>query len=100
MSEVNILRFDPGIMEEPQVQTYRVPYADGQTVTDALLYISREIDGSLAFRAYCQAGLCYGCLIQIDGSARCPCRTRLKERMTLGPLKNRKVVRDLVVELD
>ena len=87
-------------MTEPTRQTYDIPYEKGFTVMDALLYIYRNIDGSLAFRTSCQCGLCFVCLIQIDGKARCPCKTFMKQQMALGPLPKKKVIRDLVVELD
>ena len=100
MSSIKILRFDPASMKEPMWQEFEIPFIKGNTVTDAILYIHREIDSTLAFRASCQVGLCYGCLIQINGNSRCPCKTYMKERMTLEPLKKKKVIRDLVVELD
>ncbi len=65
---------------------------------DALLHISRHVDRSLAFRVSCQSGLCLACLIRIDGRNQCPCRTVLGQQMVLEPLKNRKIIRDLVVE--
>ena len=99
-STITIQRFDPDSMTEPTHQTYDIPYEKGFTVMDALLYIYRNIDGSLAFRTSCQCGLCFVCLIQIDGKARCPCKTFMKQQMVLGPLPKKKVIRDLVVELD
>jgi succinate dehydrogenase/fumarate reductase-like Fe-S protein len=100
ISTIRIRRFDPESMPEPRYQMFEVPYAEGLTVMDAILYIYRQLDSSLAFRAFCQVGLCYGCLIQIDGKAKCPCKTYMRRQMTLEPLGNRKVLRDLVVELD
>ena len=100
MSTIAVQRFDPGIMQEPEIQTYRVPLEEGFTVMDALLFIHRYIDGSLAFRASCQCGLCLVCWIQIDGKTRCPCKSFMKEQMVLEPMPKKKVIKDLVVELD
>lgn len=97
---MTVKRFDPNAKSEPTSVQYEIPYEDGYTVMDALFYIYRNIDGSLAFRTSCQCGLCYVCLIQIDGKARCPCKTYMKADMILEPLPNKHIIRDLVVELD
>jgi len=100
ISTITIERFDPGRMHAPELQTYQMPFEEGLTVMDALLYIHRSLDGSLAFRASCLCGLCYVCRIRIDGKERCPCKTFMKPSMVLKPLPNQKVIRDLVVEFD
>jgi len=97
---MTIKRFDPASTSEPVFERYEIPYEKGYTVMDALFYIYRNLDGSLAFRTSCQCGLCFICLIQIDGKARCPCKTYMKADMILEPLPNKNIVRDLVVELD
>ena len=99
-STLSIWRYDPAAMAEPFFQEYSVPFRDGFTVMDGLLYIYENLDHSLAFRASCQAGLCMACLIQIDGRLGCPCKTYLRSDLRLEPLKNKKVIRDLVVEME
>ena len=99
-SIISVKRHDPASGSEPKYKQYEIPYAEGSTVMDALFYIYRNIDGTLAFRASCQCGLCFICLIQIDGKACCPCKTYMKENMTLEPLPNKKIIRDLVIDLD
>jgi len=100
MSAVTIFRFDPQTMAEPVYRTYAVPFDEGLTVMDALLHIYRNIDATLAFRSSCQCGLCLACLIRIDGTPRCPCKTFMKDKMLLEPLSSKKLVRDLVVQRD
>jgi succinate dehydrogenase/fumarate reductase-like Fe-S protein len=100
LCSIAVYRFDPATMEAPEIQEYRVPFETGFTVMDALLYIHRYIDGSLAFRTSCQCGLCLVCWIQIDGKTGCPCKCFMKEQMVLGPMPKKKVIKDLVVELD
>ncbi len=97
-SKLMILRFDPVNRKVAGFQEYQVPFRTGYTVMDGLLYIYQHIDSTLAFRASCQSGLCLACLVMIDGRNGCPCRTLLREEMKLEPLKNKPVVRDLVVE--
>ncbi len=99
-SRMSIQRSDPSRNIPPTYQTYEVPLAQGYTVMDALLYIHCNMDGSLAFRRSCQCGLCLVCLIQIDGKTRCPCKTYLHEKMVLAPVPRRKIIKDLVVDMD
>jgi succinate dehydrogenase / fumarate reductase iron-sulfur subunit len=99
-SLITIARFDPISMTEPILQEFRVPYNKGHTVIDALTYIYQNIDSSLAFRSSCQAGLCFSCIILIDGKAKCACKAFMKKKMRLEPLIHKKIIRDLVVELD
>jgi succinate dehydrogenase/fumarate reductase iron-sulfur protein len=100
MSSIKIMRFDPASGKEQMLQKFQVPYVKGLTVMDGLIHIYQNLDSSLAFRSSCQSGLCFLCLIQIDGKPKCPCKTFLTEEMMLEPLKNREIIRDLVVELD
>jgi len=100
MSIIIIMRLDPSTMTDPNPQEFQVPYDVGHTVLDGLNYIYRVLDNSLAFRSSCQSGLCLVCLIQIDGVAKYPCKTLMKGQIKLEPLKNKKVIRDLVVEID
>ncbi len=97
-SVLRILRFDPAKGKSAAFQEYTVPFRSGYTVMDGLLHIYRNLDSSLAFRASCISGLCLACLVRIDGRNGCPCKTLLKEEMNLEPLKDKKVIRDLVVE--
>ena len=99
-STLSILRYNPAPTAEPFFQKYLVPFRDGYTVMDALLYIYEKLDHSLAFRASCQAGLCMACLMQTDGRMGCPCKTYLRSELKLEPLKDKKVIRDLVVEME
>ncbi len=97
-SILRILRFDPSNGRKPEFQEYTVPFRTGHTVMDGLVHIYQHMDSSLAFRASCQCGLCLACLVRIDGRNQCPCRTLLGGQMKLEPLKNKRVIRDLVVE--
>jgi len=99
-SSLIIQRFQPEIMKVPMLQEYQVPLGPGFTVLDGLNYIYENLDSSLAFRASCLAGLCMVCLIQINGRIQCPCKTLMAKEMKLGPLPNKKVIRDLVVDWD
>ena len=82
-------------------ERYEVPFEPGQTVLDALRWIRVHHDASLAIRFSCiNANACKQCMIQVDGKTVYACTTRLVEReMTLEPLPNKTLVKDLVTEI-
>ena len=73
------------------------------TVLDALFLIQREQDPSLAFRCSCRVGMCGTCAMSVDGVPRLACRTRVEllrsGAVTVEPLPNLPVIKDLVVSL-
>ena len=80
---------------------FAVPFADGATVLDALIWVRTHQDPSLAIRYSCiNANVCKECLVAIDGVVDYACTTRLREDrvMTLDPLPGKPVLRDLVTE--
>jgi succinate dehydrogenase/fumarate reductase-like Fe-S protein len=87
--------------EPPRSDEFVVPFADGATVLDALLWIRAQRDPSLAIRYSCiNANVCKECAIAIDGVVGYACTTRLRAGrvMTLAPLPDKPVLRDLVSE--
>ena len=75
----------------------------GPMVVDALDYIKRHIDPTLAYRRACCEGVCGSCAINVDGKNVLACTTRLPangKTVTLRPLPHFRVVRDLVVDMD
>ena len=96
------LRIRRGTAEqEPQYQDFAVPFEDGATVLDALLWIRGHADPSLAIRYSCiNANVCKECTIAIDGTVAYACTTRLQAGrvMTLDPLPGKRRLRDLVTD--
>jgi succinate dehydrogenase/fumarate reductase-like Fe-S protein len=82
-------------------ETYAVPFEPGQTVLDALRWIRANRDPSLAIRFSCiNANACKECMVSLDGETVYACTARLEPReMTLAPLPNKRLVRDLVTEI-
>ena len=80
---------------------FQVPFEQGQTVLDALRWIRAQRDPSLAIRFSCiNANACKECMIRVDGKTVYACTTRLAEgEITLEPLPNKKLVKDLVTEI-
>jgi succinate dehydrogenase/fumarate reductase-like Fe-S protein len=82
-------------------ESYEVPFEQGQTVLDGLRWIRTHRDASLAIRYSCiNANACKECMIQVDGKTVYACTTRLVSgEMTLEPLPNKKLIKDLVTEI-
>ena len=82
-------------------ESYDVPFEPGQSVLDALRWIRANRDPSLAIRFSCiNANACKECMIELDGETVYACTARLEPRqMTLAPLSNKRLVRDLVTEI-
>ena len=80
---------------------HEVPFEPGQSVLDALRWIRANRDPSLAIRFSCiNANACKECMIELDGKTVYACTARLEPReMTLAPLSNKPLIRDLVTEI-
>ncbi|AGK62172.1 succinate dehydrogenase subunit B [Archaeoglobus sulfaticallidus PM70-1] len=96
-----IKRFDG---EKSSWAEYVVPAEKGMTVLEGLYYIKENYDGSLAFRASCRMGICGSCAMKIDGTPKLACETQIlslgKSKITIEPLDNFKVIKDLVADFD
>ena len=82
-------------------ETYEVPFESGQSLLDGLRWIRANRDPSLAIRFSCiNANACKECMMELDGETVYACTARLEPReMTVKPLYNKKLVRDLVTEI-
>jgi len=87
--------------ESGRFDTYEVPFEPGQSVLDGLRWLRIHKDPTLAMRFSCiNANACKECMIQLDGETVYACTARLAPRqMTLIPLPNKKLIRDLVTEI-
>ncbi|MBI5598636.1 MAG: succinate dehydrogenase/fumarate reductase iron-sulfur subunit [Deltaproteobacteria bacterium] len=100
-----IRRFDPLHQAEPYWQAYSVEVKEGMTVLEALLKISEDDDPTLSFRRSCRSAICGSCAMTINGFPRLACSTqvlpqyRKKGEMTVEPLSNHQVIKDLAVDM-
>ena len=63
---ITILR---GVLEEETYEeTFDVPYREGMSVLDAVVWIRTNVDSSIAFRYSCvNANACKECMVAVDG---------------------------------
>ena len=87
--------------EESHLETYDVPYREGMSVLDAVVWIRTHVDSSVAFRYSCvNANACKECMVAVNGKTEYACTARLStDRMTIGPLTNKTLIRDLVTDI-
>ena len=102
MSETATLKIWRGLDKaDGHWESHAVPFEHGQSVLDGLRWIRRHCDPTLAVRYSCiNANACKECMIELDGKTVYACTARLQpHEMTLAPLSNKKLVRDLVTEI-
>ena len=86
-------------------QPFEVPRHASQTVLDVVTYIQRALDPTLAYRFSCRVGMCGSCAMTVNGTAMWTCRTHVdkatqdKDEITIAPLRNLPVIRDLVTDM-
>ncbi len=99
---VSVFRFDPTKDQRPYYQAYTVPVKQQLTLQRLLEYIYAKIDNTLAFRkGKCYQGVCGRCLVKLNGKPVRACSTLLQagQKVQVDPLKEDKVLKDLVTEL-
>jgi len=96
---VKVFRFDPSVDDEPRYELYDVPYEPGMRVMDALLHIFRN-HTNLGFRYGCTWSRCGSCAVNVNGEPALACARKAEDGMTVEPLKNFPIVRDLIINFD
>jgi succinate dehydrogenase / fumarate reductase iron-sulfur subunit len=98
-----VTRYNPETDAAPYVKTYTVPVREGMTVLDGLHYIKENLDASLAWRFSCRMGICGSCGMLLNGRPTLACNTQIlhiaETQLTVGPLPNFDIIRDLVPDL-
>jgi succinate dehydrogenase / fumarate reductase, iron-sulfur subunit len=105
---LNIRRFDPESGEAAYWQEFDVELDPERSVLDGILQVKDREDGSLAIRCSCRAAICGSCGVKINGKSALACNTRIRDAaekardgaVTVEPMGNMPVVKDLVVDMD
>jgi len=90
---------DPG-----RFQHYEVPLERETSLQDLLVYISENLDPTLAFykHAACRQGLCGECNVRLNGRSALACTAPVRPdagTLTVEPYKRELVIRDLMCHL-
>ena len=80
---------------------FEVPYNNGASILDALIWIRDNLDESLTFRYSCiNANACKECMVLVNGKTKYACTTPLtREAVTVEALSNKRLIRDLVSDI-
>jgi succinate dehydrogenase/fumarate reductase iron-sulfur protein len=100
---VHIARFDPETQESGWDE-YEVALHEKTTILDCLDHIQKSEDPSLGFRYACRVGMCGSCAMVVNDKERWTCRTLVRDldtgEITIEPLRNMPVIRDLAVDFN
>jgi succinate dehydrogenase/fumarate reductase iron-sulfur protein len=101
---VRIFRFNPEKDAAPRYDHFLVPSFQNMSILDLVMHIQNYMDKTLSFRFSCRVGMCGSCALYINGKPRLACRTQVSAlkttTLTIMPLPNFPVIRDLVVDMD
>ena len=100
-ASVNI-RVRRGTPDEPsRIESFTVPYTEGMSVLDAVMWVRGHVDSTLAIRYACiNANACKECMVRVDGKTGYACTSRLGANGALiEPLDNKPLIRDLVTDI-
>src|SRR6185295_15936707 len=78
--------------------TFKVPYRKWMRVLDALNWIAENAATDLAYRWICGSKMCGTCAVRMNGREVLACWEAVEPEMTIEPLRNLPVIRDLVVD--
>jgi succinate dehydrogenase / fumarate reductase iron-sulfur subunit len=101
---LRISRSNPQAGTTKSFMEFKVPYEKWTTVLDAILEVKKYFDHSVAVRYSCRQASCGSCGMVINGKPRLACFTKIAELnssvVTVEPMNNFPVIRDLVVNFD
>ena len=95
---VTIKRYDPERNPGPRLESYDYPFEQGMTALDVAIYIYEHVDPTLGFSYCCCNSHCGLCGAKINGKPGLMCRQSATPEMSLEPLDNAAVIRDLIVD--
>lgn len=83
------------------LQEFRVPFVQGMSVLDALIWVRSNEDPTLAVRYSCiNANACKECSMRVDGEVTYACTAKLTPKgAKVEPLEGKTVIRDLVTDI-
>lgn len=95
---VRIRRFDPETDTAPRYETFEVPAAPDMRVLDVLDHVHEQLAQDIAYRWFCGVKKCGTCAVTVNGTPKLACWEPAEPEMTIEPLANLPVIRDLVVD--
>jgi fumarate reductase (CoM/CoB) subunit B len=97
-TKVKLFRYDPAKDERPRYENYEVQYEEGARIYSVLEYLRNELGVDLARRTSCKQRICGQCAVLVNGEPKLPCWDEALPEMTIEPLPNFPVIKDLVID--
>ena len=116
---LRIRRYDPQSGQAARWEEHTVELSARSSVLDAILKVRDDRDGSIGIRCSCQQAICGSCGVRMNGKPGLACNTHLEEAarrqgtgfkapqdgrrntvITVEPMGNMPVIRDLIVDMD
>lgn len=88
------------ILRDDKFVSYELQADNKTTIQSSLINIKSKQDNTLTFRCGCKSGVCGSCAVRVNGIEKLACKTIIQDGDKIEPLKNSKVIRDLVTELE
>ena len=102
--KIKIKRSNPNVNSDEKFDDFVVPIEKWTTVLDVLLDVKSHLDHSVGVRYSCRQASCGSCGMKINGKPGLACFTKISEldsdTVTVEPMDNYPVVRDLAVNMD
>jgi succinate dehydrogenase iron-sulfur subunit len=102
---LRVKRFDPEKDKTARFEDFEVKVEPTDRILDALMFVKRNVDGTLSFRKSCAHGVCGSDAMTISGVERLACKTLVQDVaqeegavVTVEPLRSLPVQRDLMVD--
>jgi len=97
---VRIYRFDPETDRAPRYESYDVPRTPRMRIMDVLDHVHETLAVDFGYRWLCGTKKCGTCAVNVNGSPKLTCWDEAEPEMTIEPLSNLPLVRDLVTSRD
>ncbi len=94
--KINIKRFNSELSEQNYISEFST---NKSNLLQAIIEIKNTQDNSLTFRCGCKSGVCGSCAVKVNGIEKLACKTTIKDNDFIEPIKNSKVIKDLVVDV-
>ncbi len=100
----SVMRYRPETDDKPHFEDFEVPFIHESSILDGLNYIRDNLAPDLSYRSSCRMAVCGSCSMMINGVPKLACKTFIRDYVkagiiTLEPLENFPIERDLVVDI-
>jgi succinate dehydrogenase/fumarate reductase-like Fe-S protein len=89
----------PADSRDPSRRDYEIPDEGLTSISAALQYLARHVDGGIGFYLSCRRGMCACCVVKANGKIETACVTAVTDGMVIEPIRPNLLVKDTVVDL-